>query len=456
MGKPVSLTGTDAADVKPQSSIKRTPGTGGVIDLWKTRDGKPTKRATGRWVQGLGKPQGIGSRWRGWYVGDDGKQHTRDCRTEVEAEAWSRDQRGKVVTNTWVSPAVGTGTFRSVAEDWLLTKTGAQRKPKTIAGYRSILDTLVLPRWGDVPMKEITYPQISAWFAGLSVNGAQSGKPLSASRIRQTHQLMGAVFKYAVKAGLATKNVVAEIDTREELPSESVREMQYLNHRQLLDLADRCGKYGTLTLVLGYCGLRFSEAVALRRGSVKNGKLIIRESATAVTGKGMVTSGTKTGKIREVAVPPPVWSHILAELPTDADDLIFPGRNGNNLTLGQYRWVFDEAVRQLQRLAMDQRQAEIDAEELDEHGQPITPEFPSISPHALRHTAASLLIKTGANIKVVQRQLGHATASMTLDRYGHLYSDDLQNAARVLGDAMTAAQSAASPSPSGVIAVNQA
>lgn len=108
---------------------------------------------------------------------------------------------------------------------------------------------------------------------------------------------------------------------------------------------------------------------------MKNGKLIIRESATAVTGKGMVTSGTKTGKIREVAVPPPVWSHILAELPTDADDLIFPGRNGNNLTLGQYRWVFDEAVRQLQRLAMDQRQAEIDAEELDEHGQPITPEF---------------------------------------------------------------------------------
>lgn len=46
-----------------------------------------------------------------------------------------------------------------------------------------------------------------------------------------------------------------------------MREMQYLNHRQLLDLADRCGKYGTLTLVLGYCGLRFSEAVALRRGA---------------------------------------------------------------------------------------------------------------------------------------------------------------------------------------------
>ena len=80
---------------------------------------------------------------------------------------------------------------------------------------------------------------------------------------------------------------------------------------------------------------------------------------------------------------------------------------------------------------------------MDEHGQPRTPEFPTIFPHALRHTAASLLISTGANIKVVQRQLGHATAWMTLDRHGHLYRDDLQAAAKALGEAMTAAKQTA-------------
>jgi hypothetical protein len=35
------------------------------------------------------------------------------------------------------------------------------------------------------------------------------------------------------------------------------------------------------------------------------------------------------------------------------------------------------------------------------------------------------MISSGANIKAVQRQLGHASAAMTLDLYGHLYEDDL-------------------------------
>jgi integrase len=45
--------------------------------------------------------------------------------------------------------------------------------------------------------------------------------------------------------------------------------------------------------------------------------------------------------------------------------------------------------------------------------------------HDLRHTCASLAISSGANVKVVQRLLGHKTAVLTLDRYGHLFPDDL-------------------------------
>jgi hypothetical protein len=70
-------------------SSTRTPGTGGVIDLWKNNDGTPSKLATGRWVGGRGRPQGVGKRWRGWYVGDDGKTRTTRFRTEAETEAWA-------------------------------------------------------------------------------------------------------------------------------------------------------------------------------------------------------------------------------------------------------------------------------------------------------------------------------------------------------------------------------
>jgi integrase len=48
-----------------------------------------------------------------------------------------------------------------------------------------------------------------------------------------------------------------------------------------------------------------------------------------------------------------------------------------------------------------------------------------LTPHELRHTAASLAVGAGANVKAVQRMLGHASAAMTLDRYADLFDDDL-------------------------------
>jgi integrase len=55
-----------------------------------------------------------------------------------------------------------------------------------------------------------------------------------------------------------------------------------------------------------------------------------------------------------------------------------------------------------------------------------------MSPHDLRHTAASLAVSAGANVKAVQRMLGHASAAMTLDVYADLFDDDLDAVAVAL------------------------
>ena len=47
--------------------------------------------------------------------------------------------------------------------------------------------------------------------------------------------------------------------------------------------------------------------------------------------------------------------------------------------------------------------------------------------HDLRHTAASLMVKSGANVKAIQRQLGHTAAAMTLDVYADLFDEDLDS-----------------------------
>jgi integrase len=61
--------------------------------------------------------------------------------------------------------------------------------------------------------------------------------------------------------------------------------------------------------------------------------------------------------------------------------------------------------------------------------QKADPAFPRVTAHALRHTAASLAISAGANPKVVQRMLGHASAAMTLDVYADLFDSDLDTVA---------------------------
>jgi len=58
-------------------------------------------------------------------------------------------------------------------------------------------------------------------------------------------------------------------------------------------------------------------------------------------------------------------------------------------------------------------------------------------PHKLRHTAASLAISSGANVKAVQSMLGHASAAMTLDRYSHLFDDVLETVADRLDEAVS-------------------
>jgi integrase len=61
--------------------------------------------------------------------------------------------------------------------------------------------------------------------------------------------------------------------------------------------------------------------------------------------------------------------------------------------------------------------------------QKADPAFPRVTAHALRHTAASLAISAGANPKVVQRMLGHASAAMTLDVYADLFDSNLDTVA---------------------------
>jgi len=67
--------------------------------------------------------------------------------------------------------------------------------------------------------------------------------------------------------------------------------------------------------------------------------------------------------------------------------------------------------------------------------------LPLMTLHDLRHTAASLAVQSGANVKTIQRMLGHTSAAMTLDVYSDLFDDDLDAVSNALDQAARAAGS---------------
>ena len=80
------------------------------------------------------------------------------------------------------------------------------------------------------------------------MDGSERGTALSASRITQAHQLVGAVLKYAQRTGKIAKNVALEIKRSEDLPQQTERERRYLSHAELLGLARATDRFETLTL----------------------------------------------------------------------------------------------------------------------------------------------------------------------------------------------------------------
>lgn len=369
--------------------------------MWYRPDGSPTKLAEP--TSSPRRPKGEGSRWRAWYIDADGKERTKRFATKQPAEDWLSAQTAELAKGTWISPERSGETFGAVAAEWLATKR-ASRSPKTAAGYESLLETVILPRWRDAPLKDLKHGELQQWITDLSSTGGtrKSGTGLSASRVRQSHQVVSAVLRYAIRTDRLVKNVAQDID----LPAKHSAPRRYLTHKQLQQLAAKTERFKALTLVLGYCGLRMGEAIALRRKDVGNRTLTVRASVTSVTGQGQVEGDTKTHRSRDVPIPAFVWDTVKTGLPSDPDALVFPSRRGGHLSIGEYRWVFDSAASDIG--------------------------LGGLVPHELRHTCASLAISAGANVKAVQTLLGHASAVMTLDLYGHLLSDDLTRVARSL------------------------
>jgi integrase len=174
--------------------------------------------------------------------------------------------------------------------------------------------------------------------------------------------------------------------------------------------------------------MRWGEMAGLRvkRLNIERRRVVVAETVVRVSGRAE-WGPTKGHERREIALPRFLIAP-LAELDEGKrpDDLVFPDASGKPLR----SQTFQRSV--LTPAAVELRLCDFaDPEEQ----RPVK----VLHPHELRHTAASLAIAAGADIKVVQSMLGHQSATMTLDQYGHLFGDRLATVADAVEAARTAA-----------------
>jgi integrase len=340
--------------------------------------------------------------WRARYRDGAGTEYSRHFVRKVDAQRWLDGVTTAVTSGTYVDPGRSSITVGKWSHRWLATKVDL--KPSTHARYEGLLRVNILPRWNSITLADVTHEGIAAWVGELSRSG------LSASTVRQAHRVLSLVFSLAVRDGRLARNPADHVP----LPRAAKRERVFLTMDQVDELADAAGDYRVAILFLAYSGVRFGELSALRvrRLDLLRRRAEIAEAVAEVHGRATFSS-PKSHQVRSVPIPRFLVDD-LAQLVAgkEPDDFVFTAPKGGLLRLQNFRHgIFDRAVR---------------ATGLD-----------GLTPHGLRHTAASLAIASGADVKVVQQMLGHASATMTLDLYGHLYGDRLDEVADRMDAART-------------------
>jgi integrase len=297
--------------------------------------------------------------------------------------------KASVSRGEWIDPALSRVTVGEWAARWLAAQV--QLKPSTRARYASLLRRRVLPVWERMPLSAVTHADVTEWVRRIA------GAGLAPSTVRQAHRVFSLLLALAVRDGRLTRNVAVGV----RLPRVERHERTFLTHDQVARLADACsGSNRLIVLVLAYTGLRWGELAALRvrRVDLERRRLLIAQSVTEVNGKA-VFGTPKTHHRRSVPIPRFLVEPLSDQIAGKAtDDLVFtsPGVLPNN----NFRWRgFDQAA--------------------------ACVGLAGLTPHELRHTAASLAVAAGANVKAIQRMLGHASAAVRLDVYAGLFPDDL-------------------------------
>ncbi len=362
-----------------------------------------------------------GKRYRVRYRKPDKSQtDKRGFKTKREAELFLASVTVSKAQGLYVDPNAGGVTVAQLGPVWLEKK--ATLKPSSYRPLQMSWRVYVEPKWGRVPVKDVTASDVEAWISQLIAGrapadrlGGRKSKPLSASSVLRAVGVLAGILDDAKRDGRIPSNPARGA---QNLPRKvSSKRRRYLTDAEVIALAEAIDDpvRSTLVVLLAYTGLRWSEAIGLRVRDLNMLRRRLHVRRAVVEIDGVFHEGEPKSWERRTVAFPAFLDVSLAALCRGkrADDGLF---SEGGVYLRQPHTSKSWFLTGLADAGIER-----------------------LTPHDLRHTAASLAVSAGANVKVLQRMLGHKSAALTLDTYADLFDEDLDDVATRLDARVTSA-----------------
>jgi integrase len=364
----------------------------------------PRKEANGTWtiVVNLGRDE----------HGRRRQAKRRGFATKKEAQEEMDKLRRAVSTATYVAPA--TMTFREYLDAWLAGLPARGLRPSTVDGYMRCC-LYLSPALAGRRVDQVTATDLDRLYANLLKTGLRQREGgLSPRSVRYVHTVLSKALSDGIRKGQLPRNV-ALMASPPSAKSARAPEMTVWTASQLKKFlaftSDEA--LGPLFHVAAMTGMRRGEVVGLRWSDVDFDTAVIRvrQQITTVNGELMVSERMKTDRgQRNIDLDAGTVAVLKGRRKAQAADRLKMG-GGWQDQLGLVFSEPDGSPQDPESVAkvFDRRVARCGV--------------PRIRFHDLRHTHVALLIAAGEQPLLVSRRLGHASASFTLDRYGHLFEE---------------------------------
>lgn len=342
-------------------------------------------------------------RWRARYLDPDGREREKWFARRIDAQQWLTSTAASIQRGEFVDPAAGRRTFGEVASEWQAAQV--QHDVATAQQIEARLRIHALPALGDRPIGSIRPSHVQAWVADCS-------RRLAPTTVKVTYRHVGAIFRAAVRDGVIAKTPCVGI----KLPVLDQRPVVPPSVDQVWALHEAMPpRFRAMVILAAGTGLRIGEVFGLTLPNVEFLRRTIRvtQQLKVVTGRPPFLADPKTtASYRTVPAAPAVLEALARHLEDFPPTVTMACPSGRQELL-----VFSSALGKPLLRASFTKMAWGPART----GAGLPGDFTF---HGLRHFYASLLIRQGLSVKAVQARLGHTSATVTLDTYGHLWPDD--------------------------------